>query len=183
MVASIGNGILGVTVGTSYLAEDVDIDEVEIRYTEWETDLQLRINNAERDYSGYDEYRYNVADISHNPYELMAFLTAVYDNFTYSSAVGVLRQIFSEQYTLTFNPEMEIRYRTETRTDSSSWTDEHGNIYTSSYTYTVEVPYEYHILNINLTARSFTQVIFPRMNVEQLERFNIYMITKGNRQY
>ena len=179
MVMSIGNGILGAVVGTSYLAEDADIDEAALRYTEWETDLQLRINNAERDYPGYDEYRYNVADISHNPFELIAFLTAVYDDFTFSSVQGVLQQIFNEQYNLTFTPEVEIRYRTETRT--GSYTDSQGNSH--SYTYTVEVPYEYHILNINLTAQSFTSIIFPRMNAAELERFNIYMITKGNRQY
>jgi murein DD-endopeptidase MepM/ murein hydrolase activator NlpD len=147
----------------------------ELAYTEWETDLQLEINNAESTYPNYDEYRYNVADISHNPYELMAFLTAVYDDFTYSGVESVLRDIFSEQYTLTFTEEIEVRYRTETDT----WTDEDGNTHTDTY----EVAYNYYILNINLTARSFSDVVFNRMNAEQRERFNVYMITKGNRQY
>jgi len=72
----------------------------------------------------------------------MAFLTAVYDDFTYANVAGVLQQIFNEQYTLAFTPEVEIRYRTETRTGTSSWTDSEGNTHTETYTYTVEVPYE-----------------------------------------
>ncbi len=177
---SIGNGVMGAVGGTSYLAEDADIDRAELAYTEWETDLQLEINNAERTYPNYDEYRYNVADISHNPYELMAFLTAVYDDFLYSDVQGVLQQIFNEQYTLTFTEEIEVRYRTESRTDT--WTDpETGEEY--SDTYDVEVPYNYYILNISLTARSFSDVVFNRLNAEQRERFQVYMITKGNRQY
>ena len=169
---TIGNGVLGGAAGTSYLAEDADIDRAELAYTEWETDLQLEINKTESTYPNYDEYRYNVADISHNPYELMAFLTAVYDDFTYSGVESVLRDIFAEQYSLTFTEEIEVRYRTETRTDPDT-----------GESYEVEVAYNYYILNINLTARSFSDVVFSRMNAEQRERFNVYMITKGNRQY
>ena len=170
-ITTIGNGITGAVGGTSYLAEDADIDRAELAYTEWETDLQLEINNAESTHPGFDEYRYSVGDISHNPYELMAFLTAVYDDFSYSSIEGVLRDIFNEQYTLSFVEEVEVRYRTETHTDSE------GN------SYDVEVAYNYYILNINLTARSFSDVVYSRMNSEQLERYNVYMTTKGNRQY
>jgi len=174
-ILSIGNGITGAVGGTSYLAEDADIDRAELAYTEWETDLQLEINNAESTHPGFDEYRYSIADISHNAYELMSFMTAVYDDFTYSGIEGVLRDIFNEQYTLSFVEEVEVRYRTETDT----WTDEEGNTHTDTY----EVAYNYYILNINLTARSFTSVVYSRMNAEQLERYNVYMITKGNRQY
>jgi len=170
-VMSIGNGLLGAVGGTSYLAEDADIDRAELAYTEWETDLQLEINNAESTHPNYDEYRYNVADISHNPYELMAYLTAVYDDFTFAGIQGALQQIFNEQYSLSFVEEIEVRYRTEYYTDE----DGHEHSY--------QVAYNYYILNINLTARSFSDVVFSRMNSEQLERFNVYMITKGNRQY
>jgi len=174
-LTTIGNGLMGAVGGTSYLAEDADIDRAELAYTEWETDLQLEINNAESTHPNYDEYRYSVGDISHNPYELMAFLTAVYDDFSYSDIESVLREIFNEQYTLSFVEEIEVRYRTETDT----WTDEEGNTHTDTY----EVAYNYYILNVNLTARSFTGVVYSRMNSEQLERYNVYMVTKGNRQY
>lgn len=165
---------------TSYAAEDRDIDMAELSYTEWETDLQLEIRNAESTHSGYDEYRYQVSDIGHDPYELMAFLTSVYEDFSYTEAEAVLRDIFNAQYQLEFVPEVEIRTRTETRSDS--YTDpETGETYTD--TYEVEVEYEWHILNVNLSSRSFYDVIYPRMNADQLQHFEILMQSKGNRQY
>lgn len=164
---------------TTYAATDADIDNAELSYTEWETDLQIEIQNVESTHSGYDEYRYNIADIGHDPYELMAFMTAVYQDFSNAQAQTILSQIFAEQYSLTFTPEVEIRTRTETRTDT--WTDDEGN--THSDTYEVEVEYEWHILNVNLTSRSFYDVIYPRMNADQLQHFEILMRSKGNRQY
>ena len=47
----------------------------------------------------------------------MGYLTSAYQNFTYEQIEGVLRQLFNEQYSLTFTEETEIRYQTETRVD------------------------------------------------------------------
>lgn len=157
---------------TSYAAEDLTIDKAELNYTEWETDLQVEIQNAETTHSGYDEYRYQIADIGHDPFELMAFMTAVYQDFSDSEAQTVLRQIFDEQYSLSFDPEVEIRTRTVTKTDPDTGLD-----------YEEEEEYEWHILNVNLSSRSFYDVIYPRMNAERLEHFEILMKSKGNRQY
>ena len=162
-VSMFGNGILGSVGGTSYLSSDADIDSVELHYTEWETDLQLSISDTPNARPGYDEYRYNIADISHNPYELLAFLTAVYDDFTYAEVENVLQEIFNEQYVLTYTEQTETRYRTA----------EDGS----------EEAYQWRTLTTTLTAQSFSNVVFYRMNAEQLERFNVYMILKGNRQY
>ena len=170
--SSMGTSGLGAITASSYVAEDRDIDNAELYYTEWETDLQMQIENAESDHPGYDEYRYQVDDIGHNPFELMGFLTAVYQEFQYADVQAVLQSIFAEQYTLDFVEETEIRYRTETRVDPNT-----------GQTYEVQVPYEWHILNINLTAKSFSDIIAGRMNAEQVERYNILMATKGNRQY
>ena len=170
--SSMGTSGLGAITASSYVSEDRDIDNAELYYTEWETDLQMQIENAETDHPGYDEYRYQVDDIGHNPYELMGFLTAVYQEFQYSDVQSVLQSIFAEQYTLDFVEETEIRYRTETRVDPDT-----------GQTYEVQVPYEWHILNINLTAKSFSDIIAGRMNAEQVELYNILMATKGNRQY
>ena len=165
-------GGLSSILASSYLAEDEDIDNAELFYTELETDLQIQINNVESTYGGYDEYRYNVDDISHNPFELMAFLTSVYQDFTYSEIQAVLIEIFNEQYQLTFVEEIEVRYRTETYYDPET-----------GESYDVEVPYNWYILNINLTARSFTDVIAARMDSSQREVYSLLMTTKGNRQY
>jgi len=152
-------GLGGATGGTSYLAEDSDINLAELRYTEWETDLYLSAKNAAATHPGYDEYRYNIGNVGHNPYELLSFLTAVYDDFTYSGIEGVLRDIFNQQYTLTYTA------TTETRGEG-------------------EDAYTVRILTTTLTARSFSDVITPRITTqEQRERYGIYMFLKGNRQY
>ena len=165
---SIGGGLGGgVAAGTSYLAGDADIDEAELHYTEMETDLLLEAKNAPATHPSYDEYRYDIGDVSHNPFELMAFLTASYDDFTYTGVESVLQEIFNEQYTLTFTPATETRTRTVTDPETGEDTTE---------------TYDWHILNVTLTAKSFSGVIFPRMNADQLKRYNLLMATKGNRQ-
>ena len=170
--SSMGTGGIGAIAASSYTAEDQDINNAELVYTEWETDLQMQIDNAEADHPGYDEYRYHVGNIGHNPFELMGFLTASYQAFQYEDIEAVLQEIFAEQYSLEFVEEVETRTRTETRTDPST-----------GETYEVEVTYEWRILNVNLTAKSFTDVIAARMDTEQAQLFNILMMTKGNRQY
>jgi murein DD-endopeptidase MepM/ murein hydrolase activator NlpD len=177
----VGNSLTGAVGGTSYLAEDADIDAVEVGYTEWDTDLVIQAKNAESSHPNYDEYRYNIDDVGHNPYELLAYLTAKHDNFTYSNVEGVLRGLFAEQYNLTFTPSVEVRYRTETVTDT--WTDpETGETYSS--TYDIQVPYDWHILTVTLTARSFTDVVTPKLTTQdERDRYEVYMFLHGNRQY
>jgi len=175
-----GSAMVG---GVSYAAEDADIDSASILYTELETDLQVEIANVESTHSGYDEYRYQVGDIGHDPLELMAFLTAVYEDFAYADVEPVLRGIFNEQYTLTLTPEVEIRTRTEERTGTDTWTDEDGNTHSDSYTYTVEVEYEWHILNVVLASQPFTQIAYSRMAADQTQHFGILMMSKGARQF
>ena len=162
-VTMVGNGVTGAVGAATYLAEDADIDMAELAYTEWETDLQLEINNIETTQPGYDEYRYNVGRIGHDPYELMAFLTAVYQNFTYTGVESVLREIFDEQYTLTTR---EITEEVETE-------DEDGETVTE----------EKKILEITLTVQPFSDLLYSRMTQDQQEHFNVLVMTKGNRQY
>ena len=165
--SNMGMGGMGAVFGTSYLSADTDIDNAELAYTEWETDLQMQVNNAESDHPGFDEYRYNVGDIGHDPYELMAFLTAAYQDFTYDEVQAILQQLFAEQYQLSFVEEVETRYA------DPDDADEDGDY----------EPYEWHILNINLTARSFSDVIASRLSGNEQEIFNLLMQSKGNRQY
>ena len=146
-----------------YVAEDEDIEQVDLAYTEWETDLLLEISNTETIHAGYDEYRYNVDSIGHDPHELMAFLTAVYSDFKYDDIEWVLRDLFAKQYNLEYVPEIEIRIST----------DDDGN----------EAEYEWHVLNVNLTSVSLMEVILPLMFSDQTEHFYILMETKGGRQY
>lgn len=170
--SNIGTGGLGSLAASTYLAEDQDINQAELSYTEWETDLQMEIGRVESDRPGYDEYRYNIGAIEHDPYVLMGYLTAVYQDFSYSEAEGVLRQLFQEQYSLSFSEETEIRYRTETTIDPETGEETEE-----------EVPYEWRILNVKLTATPLENLAVSRMNEEQKEICEILLQTKGNRQY
>ena len=175
--ASMFSGVLNGVLGTSYTSEDSDLVATENNYAAMEADLQRQIDNIESDYPGYDEYRYDLDNIGHNPHELASYLTALLQTYTPASAQAELQRVFDMQYTLTVTEEVEIRYRTETRTDT--WTDEDGNTHTD--TYTVEVPYEYYILNVSLTNRDIASFAPEVLNAEQLEMFRVYLETSGNK--
>ena len=170
--SNIASGSFGGIAASTYLAEDQDINQAELTYTEWETDLQMQIGRVESDRPGYDEYRYQIDAIEHDPYILMGYLTSVYQDFSYTEIEGVLRQLFEEQYSLTFTEETETRYRTETRTDPETGEETE-----------VEVPYEWHILNVKLTAKPMANLVVSRMSADQKEICEILLQTKGNRQY
>ncbi|NBH73737.1 peptidase [Clostridiaceae bacterium] len=170
--SNLGTGSLGSIAASSYLAEDRDIDRAELAYTEWETDLQMEINRVETDRPGYDEYRYQIGAIEHDPFELMGFLTSVYQDFSYGEIEGVLQELFGAQYSLSYTEETETRYRTETETDPETGEETE-----------VEVPYEWHILNVKLSATPLGNVIVSRMDSGQKEICEILLSTKGCRQY
>jgi murein DD-endopeptidase MepM/ murein hydrolase activator NlpD len=165
--SNMGSGVGGAVTAASYLAGDADIDNAEILYTELETDLRMQIGGAESSHPGYDEYRYRTDNIGHNPYELMAFLTAVYREFTYSGVEAILRQLFAEQYRLTFTPSAETRYADPRDADGDGDTE----------------PYDWRILTVTLTSRPFTEVIRPRMDTDRRRHYDLLTQTKGARQY
>jgi len=167
----------------TYAADYEDICDASVLYTELETDLRIYINEIESNHPGYDEYRLNIDSIGHDPFALIAFLTAVYQDFTFAEVEATIRAIFEAQYTLELVSEMEIRTRIEERTGTGSWTDADGNVHTYTYTYTVVVEYEWHILNVTLTSRSFTEVLMEMMDDDQAQHFAVLMYSKGARQF
>ena len=170
--SNLGTGGLGSLAASTYLADDADINNAELVYTEWETDLQMQINRVESDRPGYDEYRYNIGPIEHDPYVLMGYLTSAYQDFTYAQIESVLRELFNGQYSLSFTEETEIRYRTETSIDPETGEETEE-----------EVPYEWHILNVTLTSTPLENLVVSRMDADQKEICEILLQTKGNRQY
>ena len=164
------SGMINGIVGTSYTSEDADLVAVENNYAALETDLQRRIDNIERDNPGYDEYRYDLDSIGHNPHELASYLTALLQTYTPATAQAEIQRIFELQYTLTLTEEVEIRYRTETSTDPDT-----GEITTE------EVPYEYFILNIKLENKPISELAPGLLIPEQLEMFRVYLETSGNK--
>ena len=63
------SGTINGVVGTSYTSEDSDLVAVENNYAAMENELQSEIDNIERTHPGYDEYRYDLDTIGHNPHE------------------------------------------------------------------------------------------------------------------
>lgn len=175
--SSLFSGGITSVISTSYVSEDADMLGAEADYAALEAELQSRIDNIERDHPGYDEYRYDLDDIEHDPYVLTSILTALHLEYTRAEVQGTLAMLFERQYTLTLTEETEVRYRTERRT--GSYTDAEGNTHT--YTYTVEVPYNYYILNVKLENFNLSHLPVYIMTEEQLSMYAVYMSTLGNR--
>lgn len=181
---SLGTGMMNAVVGTSYTAEDEDIIGANEDYTALENALRQEVADIERTHPGYDEYRYRVDELGHNPYELTSYLVAKLRTYTREDVQGELRALFEAQYKLTLTEEVETRYRTETRTGTSTSTDpETGETTTEEYEYEVEVAYEYYILHVRLENRTLPAVVASRLDAEQKELYDILLELKGNKPY
>ena len=150
--------------------EDSDLVATENNYAAKENELQQQIDNIESTHPGYDEYRYDLDSIGHNPHELASYLTALLQTYTPQSAQAELNRVFAMQYTLTLTEETEIRYRTETSTDPET-----------GETTSEEVPYEYHILNVKLTNKPISEIAEELLTPQQLEMYRVYLETSGNK--
>lgn len=157
MAQSIGSAISGST----YPSDDPELVAVEADYAARETALQAEIDNIESSHPGYDEYRYDLDMIGHDPHELAAFLSAVLQGYTQSSAQGELERVFSAQYTLTLTEEIQIR----------TYTDEDGDTH----------EYEYRILYVKLESRPISSLATELLTPEQLEMYQVYRQTLGNK--
>lgn len=162
-------GAISNVVSTSYTSENEELIAANDDYTALETALQNQIDNIESDYPNYDEYRYDLAPIGHDPHQLASYLTALLQYFKASEIQGELQKVFEKQYNLTLTKTVEVRYRTETRTDSE------GN------SYTIEVPYDYYILNVKLINKSINDVANSLLAPEPLKMYQVYLQTKGNK--
>lgn len=173
------NGGGNVVLGTSYTAEDEDLKGVETDYTRLEDKLRKQIDRIETDHPGNDEYRYNLAEIGHNPYELASLLTVEFENYTRSQVQARLQSIFDAQYELKLEEKVEIRTRKETRV-GYSYNPITGTGHT--YTYQVTVQYEYKILNVTLLNRGVDYVARNSgLTDDQLQRYEVTLECRGNR--
>lgn len=178
-ISSCGMMVQGLSAGvggSTYPSPDNELLSVEAAYCAKEAALQAEIDSMERNHSSYNEYRYDLDLIGHDPHELAALLSALQPGYTKESAQGELERIFSAQYQLNLRTEWEVRRREEQRTHT--WTDEDGKVHTT--TYTVEVPYNYYILNVELTSKSIGE-LQHLMTAEQREMYQVYRATSGNK--
>ena len=157
-------------IATSYLSEDDAMLGAEAQYCQMEAELQEYLDNYESTHD-YDEYHFDLDTIEHDPYVLVSILSAFNEGeFTLDEVQGLLQTLFDRQYILTEDVEVEVRYRTETRTDSE------GN------EYDVEVPYNYYICTVTLENFDLSHLPVYIMNEDQLSMYSAYMSTLGNRE-
>ena len=169
-----GSGVSGVFT-SSYLSEDADMLAAEAAYCELEQELQYELDHYEALHPGYDEYRFDLDEIEHDPYVLISILSAFNEGeFTLDEVQGTLQMLFEKQYILTEEVIVETRYRTETDT----WTDADGNTHTETY----RVPYDYYICNVKLENFNLSHVPVYIMSQEQLSMYATYMSVLGNRE-
>lgn len=178
-----GSGVGGVFT-SSYLSEDTDMLAAENAYLAMEAELQYELDNYESLHPGYDEYRFELDEIGHDPYVLISILTAFHEGvFTIDEVQAELSMLFEKQYILTETVETETKYRTETRTGTRTVTDpETGETSTEEYEYEVQVPYTYYICNVKLENFDLSHVPVYIMGEEILSLYATYMATLGNRE-
>ncbi len=179
-MTTLGGAMLGdiitTTMASSYLSQPEDIDAAELFFTDLEMELQNEIDNIEATNPNYDEYRYNVGAIGHDPFALISYLSAIYSEFTFNQEIeNQIEELFDEMYTLTLTPRTEIRTRTETVPLPNPETGEETTV-------EVEVEYEVEILEVSLSVIPLETLVAMKMDTEQKELYQLYMETKGNLQ-
>ena len=175
-------GIQSVAAST-YPSSDEAMLGAETEFAGMEADLKDEIDNMEHTHSGYDEYRYELDEIWHDPYVLISILTAWYGGeWTLDEVQDTLEMLFDKQYQLTLTEEVEVRYREETRTGSYTMTDpDTGETTTEYYDYEVTVAYNYYILNVVLNNENLSHLPVSIMNENKVGMYAVYMSTLGNR--
>ena len=168
-LVTLGNSTIGAVGASTYPCEDGDMLEAEAVYCGLEAELQDYLDSYESTHD-YDEYHFDLDEIKHDPYVLISLLCSLHEGqWTLAQVEGSLQTFFENQYILTEDVVMEVRYRTETRTDSE------GN------DYTVEVPYNYYICYVTLENKNLSHLPIYLLSEDQMSRYAIYMATLGNR--
>lgn len=142
---------------TTYPSADEDMLGAEAAYAAMEAELQDYLDSYEATHY-YDEYHFDLDEISHDPYVLMSLLTALKGGeWTLSDVQSDLEMLFERQYILTEDVTTYTRY------------DEDGE------------PYEYTTVTVTLENFDLSHLpvyIFPE---EKLSLYAMYMGTLGNR--
>ena len=128
-LVTLGNAGAGAVGATTYPSQDEEMLAAEAAYCGMEAELQDYLDSYESTHD-YDEYHFDLDSIEHDPYVLISILSVLHEGaWMLDQVQGTLENLFDRQYILTEDVVVEVRYRTESRTDSE------GN------SYTVEVPY------------------------------------------
>ena len=168
-LVTLGNSAIGAVGASTYPCEDGDLLGAEAAYCDLEAELSGYLDSYESTHD-YDEYHFDLDEIEHDPYVLLSLLCSLHEGqWTLDQVEGSLQMLFDRQYILTEEVVVEVRYRTETRTDSE------GN------DYDVEVPYNYYICYVTLENKNLSHLPVYVLSEDQMSRYAIYMATLGNR--
>ena len=168
-LVTLGNSTIGAVGPSTYPCEDGDMLGAEAAYCDLEAELSGYLDSYESTHD-YDEYHFDLDEIEHDPYVLLSLLCSLHEGqWTLDQVEGSLQMLFDNQYILTEDVVVEVRYRTETRTDSE------GN------DYDVEVPYNYYICYVTLENKNLSHLPVYLLSEDQMSRYAIYMATLGNR--
>ena len=168
-LVTLGNSTIGAVGASTYPCEDGDLLGAEAAYCDLEAELSAYLDSYESTHD-YDEYHFDLDEIEHDPYVLLSLLCSLHEGqWTLDQVEGSLQMLFDRQYILTEDVVVEVRYRTETRTDSE------GN------DYDVEVPYNYYICYVTLENKNLSHLPVYLLSEDQMSRYAIYMATLGNR--
>ena len=157
----------GAVTESTYLSSDNDILAANTSYEDMEKELQDQVDNIESTYPGYDEYRYQVDEITHDPYALTSYLTAMYGNYKSANLSDDLLDLFREQFHLELSESVETRTRTVTNDDGTESEEE----------------YEVTILNVKVTNKGLDTIASEHLGENQKKFYAIYQASLGNRSY
>lgn len=169
-------------IGT-YPATEDDVRAAERAYTAKERELQDEMDRYEQYHPGYDEYHVDADEIWHDPYVLIAIISACFDGqeWTLDTAYPVIEKYFDLQYIVTQTVSTETRYRTEARTGTRIVTDPAtGQQHTETYPYDVQVPYAYSICNVRLENKNLSHLPVISMSHHTMGMYALYMASHGN---
>ena len=163
IVSEVGSAV----TDSTYLSSDNDILAANDTYTDMEDRLQDQVDNIKSTYPGYDEYRYQVDEITHDPYALTSYLTAMYGNFKVGDISSDLEMLFQDQFHLELCDEVETRTRTVTNDDGT----------------TSEEEYEVTVLNVKVTNKGLDTIATESLGSNQKKLYSVYQASLGNRSY
>ncbi len=176
MMMNMGTGMVGNTVGTTYLSSEEVLKETNQEFSSLEQALQEEMGSVEENHPGYDEYIIKGKEkIGHDVHELLSYITSRYGIVKNVSEIeSELNNLFQNMYTLTYKEEIEIRYKTVT----TSYTDADGNEHTESH----EEPYEYKKLIVTLEKREMGSIVREAFQSypDNLSHYEILLASKGN---
>lgn len=174
------SGLGGVGLST-YPSSDEAMTQAEQQYSALESELQNKLNNYESSH-GYDEYHYELDEISHDPYVLISTLTALHSGeWTIDQVQSDIQMLFDKQYTLTEKVITEVRYREETKYKLEWYVDDEENLIPKLVSYKVDVPYNYYICYVTLKNNNLSHIPSQVLNEDELSLYSVYMATLGNR--